>query len=124
MRTLIETKACIRRRRKLLPDLEDDVQNLDEEHDVADVLCGEFYGMSLDAERFDANETVLIENVPDHVDEEEHDCLPKVRDRLGRKELSQIGASMPRAGDEGPPLTCGAALQLAERPSTPSRTYR
>ncbi|WP_329491742.1 hypothetical protein OG618_35500 [Kitasatospora sp. NBC_01246] len=50
--------------------------------------------MTPDDERFDAKTTVLIETVGHHVQEEETDWFPKVRDALGRKELQEIGARM------------------------------
>ncbi len=92
--TYIENEGMYPQVRKLVPDLEDDVLESYEEHHVADVLCGELAGMSPDAERFDAKVTVLIENVTHHIDEEENDWFPKVREALGRKQLSQIGATM------------------------------
>ena len=65
--------------RALLPDLDEDVLESYEEHHVADVLCRELAGMPADAERFDAKTTVLIENVTNHIEEEEQDWFPKVR---------------------------------------------
>jgi len=43
---------------------------------------------------FDAKTTVLIENVEHHMEEEEEDWFPKVREGLGRKQLQEIGAEM------------------------------
>ena len=54
--------------------------------------------MKPSAERFDAKTTVLIENVTHHIEEEEQDWFPKVRDGLGRKTLQEIGAEMLEAG--------------------------
>jgi hemerythrin-like domain-containing protein len=65
-----------------------------EEHHVADVLCLELAAMSPDDERFDAKTTVLIESVTHHIDEEEQEWFPKVRQGLGRKQLQEIGARM------------------------------
>jgi hemerythrin-like domain-containing protein len=92
--TYLENEAMYPRVRELLPDLEDDVLESYEEHHVADVLCFELAGMSADDERFDAKTTVLIENVRHHIDEEEQDWFPKVREGLGRKVLQEIGAEM------------------------------
>jgi len=50
--------------------------------------------MKPDAERFDAKMTVLIENVTQHLDEEEQDWFPKVREGLSRTTLQEIGAAM------------------------------
>jgi hemerythrin superfamily protein len=92
--TYIENECMYPEVRKLLPDLEDDVLESFEEHHVADVLCMELATMSPDDERFDAKTTVLIENVSHHMDEEEQDWFPKVRDGLGRKQLRDIGERM------------------------------
>jgi hypothetical protein len=69
--------------REALPDLEDDVLESYEEHHVADVLCMEFAAMSPGDAHFTAKVTVLIEIVEHHVEEQEDDCFPKVRDGLG-----------------------------------------
>ena len=92
--TYIENEVMYPEVRKLLPDLEDDVLESYEEHHVADLLTAEIAAMSPDAERFDAKVTVLIENVSHHMDEEEQDWFPKVREGLGRKDLQEIGARM------------------------------
>jgi hemerythrin superfamily protein len=92
--TYIENEVMYPEVRKLLPDLEDDVLESYEEHHVADVLCIELATMSPDDERFDAKTTVLIENVTHHIEEEESDWFPKVREGLGRKQLQEIGARM------------------------------
>lgn len=91
-----------RRRRKLLPDLEDDVLESYEEHHVADVLCAELFGMDADDERFDAKTTVLIENVTRHIDEEEDYWLRKVREGLGREQLQELGARMNDMREKAP----------------------
>ena len=92
--TYIENEVMYPEVRALLPDLADDVLESYEEHHVADVLVAELAGMTPDAERFDAKTTVLIENVTHHMEEEEQDWFPKVRERLGRKQLQDLGARM------------------------------
>ncbi|MEO5664766.1 MAG: hemerythrin domain-containing protein, partial [Nocardioides sp.] len=82
--TYIENEVMYPRVRKLLPELEDDVLESYEEHHVADVLVVELAAMKPSHERFDAKTTVLIENVLHHMDEEEQDWFPKVRQGLGR----------------------------------------
>ena len=86
----------------LLPDLKDDVLESYEEHHVADVLCMELAGMPAGAERFDAKATVLIENVTHHIEEEEQDWFPKVREGLGRKQLQELGAKLEQARKKAP----------------------
>jgi hemerythrin superfamily protein len=92
--TYIENEVMYPEVRSLLPDLEDDVLESYEEHHVADVLVAELAEMTPDAERFDAKTTVLIENVTHHMDEEEQDWFPKVREGLSRKQLQELGARM------------------------------
>src|SRR5699024_4683745 len=105
----IENEIMYPRVRELLPELEDDVLESYEEHHVADVLVMELSMMKPSDERFDAKTTVLIENVEHHMDEEEQDWFPKVREGLGRKVLQEIGAEMAAAKKKAP-----------KRPSQPS----
>ena len=92
--TYLENELMYPEVRKLLPDLEDDVLESYEEHHVADVLCMELYSMKPSDERFDAKTTVLIENVRHHIEEEEQEWFPKVREGLGRKQLAELGERM------------------------------
>jgi hemerythrin superfamily protein len=107
--TYIENEVMYPRVRALLPELEDDVLESYEEHHVADVLVVELAAMKPEDERFTAKTTVLIESVRHHMEEEEQDWFPKVREGLGRKALSDIGAEMVEAKKEAP-----------RRPSQPS----
>jgi len=107
--TYIENEVMYPRVRELLPDLEDDIDESYEEHHVADLLVVELAAMKPDAERFDAKTTVLIENVRHHIEEEEDEWFPKVREGLGRKQLQEIGAKMLEAKARAP-----------KRPSQPS----
>ncbi|MET8042856.1 hemerythrin domain-containing protein [Micromonospora sp. NPDC005215] len=92
--TYLENEVMYPEVRRLLPDLEDDILESYEEHHVADVLCAELASMDATDERFNAKTTVLIENVTHHVEEEEEEWFPKVRDALGRKQLQEIGERM------------------------------
>jgi len=92
--TYIENEVMYPETRKLLPDLEDDVLESYEEHHVADILCAEISMMSPSDERFDAKMTVLMENVRHHIEEEEDEWFPEVREGLGRKKLQEIGDRM------------------------------
>ena len=92
--TYLENEVMYPEVRKLLPDLEDDILESYEEHHVADVLCAELAAMDAADERFVAKTTVLIENVEHHVEEEEQEWFPKVREALGRNQLQEIGQRM------------------------------
>ncbi len=77
-------------------------------------------GLDPEAERFDAKVTVLIENVRHHVEEEESEYFPAVRDELGRKALTELGDAMASAKKTAPtapapPLARHAAGQPRRR---------
>ena len=86
-----------------------------EEHHIVKWTLSELDGMNGDEERFDAKVTVLIESVRHHVEEEEGEMFPKVRDVIKRKALVELGERMdaarakapakpqPKAPDEPPP---------------------
>jgi hemerythrin superfamily protein len=114
--TYIENEAMYPEVRKLLPDLEHDILESYEEHHVADVLCAELYAMKPDDERFDAKTTVLIENVTHHIEEEEQDWFPKVRQGLGRKQLQEIGERMLELREKAPrkPTQPGALKKVVD----------
>jgi hemerythrin superfamily protein len=100
--TYIENEVMYPEVRRLVPDLEDDVLESYEEHHVADLLVMELVALSPDAERFDAKTTVLIENVSHHIEEEEQEWFPKVREALGRKQLQDLGAQLLEAKAKAP----------------------
>jgi hemerythrin-like domain-containing protein len=107
--TYLENEVMYPRVRELLPELEDDVLESYEEHHVADVLVLELAAMKPDDERFTAKTTVLIENVRHHIEEEEQEWFPQVREGLGRRTLQEIGAAME-----------GKRAKAPRRPSQPS----
>ena len=107
--TYLENEVMYPRVRELLPELEDDVLESYEEHHVADVLVVELAALKPEAERFTAKTTVLIENVRHHIEEEEQEWFPQVREGLSRKVLQEIGAEMEAARTKAP-----------KRPSQPS----
>ena len=100
--TYIENEGMYPEVRDLAPDLEDDILESYEEHHVADVLVVELTAMKPDDERFDAKTTVLIESVEHHIEEEEQEWFPKVREELGRKQLREMGARMLELRDKAP----------------------
>jgi hemerythrin superfamily protein len=100
--TYIENEVMYPRVRELMPEVEDDILESYEEHHVADVLVMELWAMKPTDERFTAKTTVLIENVDHHIDEEEQEWFPKVREGLGRKVLQELGADMLEAKKKAP----------------------
>ena len=95
-------------------DLDDTVLEGLEEHHVVKWTLSELEDMAPDHERFDAKVSVLIESVRHHVEEEESEMFPLVRDVMGRKALRELGDALvaakplaptkprPKAPDEPP----------------------
>jgi hemerythrin superfamily protein len=88
--------------RATVPGTEDIALESLEEHHIVKWVLSELDGMDPAAERFDAKVTVLIENVRHHVEEEEGEFFPKVRDELGRKALGDLGAALEQAKSTAP----------------------
>jgi len=100
--TYLENECMYPEVRRLLPEVEDDVLESYEEHHVADLLVMELVPMTWKDERFVAKATVLIENVEHHIEEEEQDWFPKVREGLSRTQLREIGAELAAAKETAP----------------------
>lgn len=112
--THLENEIMYPEIRALLPEVEDDVLESYEEHHVADVLCMELWSMDASDAHFAAKATVLIENVEHHIEEEEGEWFPKVREGVGRKQLQALGRRMADARPDAPTRpTQPAALKKA-----------
>ena len=114
--------------RKQVEDVDDMVLESLEEHHIVKWTLSELDGMDPGEERFEAKVTVLMESVRHHVEEEEGELFPKVREALGRKALQEIGDTMesarraapthphPKAPDTPPGnLVAGAGAFLMDR---------
>src|SRR5687768_1008335 len=88
--------------RATVPGTEDVALESLEEHHIVKWVLSELDGMDPTEERFVAKVTVLTENVRHHVEEEEGDLFPKVRDELGRNALSDLGDAMEAARKGAP----------------------
>ena len=73
-----------------------------EEHHIVKWLLSELVDMDPAAERFDAKVTVLMENVRHHVDEEQDEFFPKVREGLSRTALADLGEALAEAKKSAP----------------------
>lgn len=117
--------------REAVPDAEDTVLEGLEEHHIVKWTLSELEGMGPDDERFDAKVMVLIESVRHHIEEEEDEMFPEVREALGRKRLAELGEQMekaktiaptrphPRSADTPPGnLVAGAGAGLLDRART------
>ena len=84
------------------PEVEDDVLEGLEEHHIVKWVLSELQDLDPRNERFDAKVTVLIENVRHHVEEEEGEMFPAVRQVMGRKALQELGELMEKAKTVAP----------------------
>jgi hemerythrin superfamily protein len=75
----------------------DDVLEAVEEHHLVKTLVGELTSLEPSDETYKAKATVLMELVRHHVEEEEGEMFPEVRQALGRKRLTEIGEQMESA---------------------------
>jgi hemerythrin superfamily protein len=88
--------------REAVPEAEDTVLESLEEHHVVKWTLAELDGMDPEAERFVPKMTVLMESVRHHVEEEEDELFPTVREALGRKQLAELGQAMGAAKKTAP----------------------
>ena len=73
-----------------------------EEHFVVKRALADLEDLDPEHERFDAKVTVLKEMVKHHVDEEEQELFPQLRDAAGRNELRDLGAAIAAAKKAAP----------------------
>ncbi|MCW2601089.1 MAG: hypothetical protein JWM02_2918 [Frankiales bacterium] len=111
--------------REKAPDIQDEVLEGLEEHHIVKWVLSELEDMDAQHERFDAKVTVLIESVRHHVEEEEGEMFPVVRQAMGRKALQELGVLMetgkhlapvqphPKAADQPPANLVGGPAAAA-----------
>ncbi len=73
-----------------------------EEHSVAKWELASIESMDADDERYDAKLQVLKDAVLRHIDEEENELFPRVRDALDNAKLNALGAALTRAKKTAP----------------------
>lgn len=88
--------------RAAVPETEDIALESLEEHHIVKWLLSELVDLDPKHERFDAKVTVLMENVRHHVEEEETEFFPKVRDALTKTELADLGETLAEAKKSAP----------------------
>jgi hemerythrin superfamily protein len=88
--------------RECSPDITDVVLEGLEEHHVVKWTLSELEKMSPTDERFDAKVRVLIEAVRHHVEEEENDMFPKIRDAVTVERLNDLGEALEAAKEAAP----------------------
>lgn len=99
--------------RSAVPETGEHVLESVEEHHVVAWMLSELARMDPADERFDAKMSVLMENVRHHVEEEEQEWFPQVRQAMGRKDLRDLGEKMEAAKGDAPadPLALWSATQ-------------
>ncbi|GAA3794566.1 hemerythrin domain-containing protein [Sphaerisporangium flaviroseum] len=99
--------------RKEVPETKEHVLESVEEHHVVVWMMSELRNLDPKDERYDAKVTVLMENVRHHVEEEEQEWFPQVREAMGRKQLQELGEQMEKAKPQAPsdPLALLSASQ-------------
>ena len=102
MHAVIEEQLFYPVTRATVPETEDIALESLEEHHIVKWVLSDLDSMSPEDERFDAKVTVLMENVRHHVEEEEEEYFPKVRDELGRKALNELGDALMAAKKTAP----------------------
>ena len=88
--------------RRSVDDAGDDVLEALEEHHLVKLTLAELETMDPSHERYGAKVTVLIENVRHHVEEEEGELFPTVRDALDPAQLRAIGDELAAAKRTAP----------------------
>ncbi len=88
--------------RKEVEDADDIVLEGLEEHHIVKWTLNELDGMKPSEERFKAKVSVLIESVRHHVEEEEGEMFPKVREVIKRKALMELYETMEAARKTAP----------------------
>ncbi len=88
--------------RATVPGTEDIALESLEEHHIVKWLLSELVDLDPAAERFDAKVTVLMENVRHHVEEEQDEFFPKVREALSRTALADLGEALAEAKKSAP----------------------
>ncbi|MGB6058722.1 MAG: hemerythrin domain-containing protein [Microthrixaceae bacterium] len=68
-----------------------------EEHHLVKIVLAELTKLEPDDERFHPKVTVLMENIRHHVEEEENDLFPMVRQAFGRNDMSDLGDALSEA---------------------------
>jgi hemerythrin superfamily protein len=108
--------------RQEVPEVDDDVLESYEEHRVAVWLMEQLEGLSPDDERYEARVMVFKEIVEHHVEEEEEQWFPKVREELGRKALGELGTALEEAtARRGMPVAKKAAARKAGAKKTTAK---
>jgi hemerythrin superfamily protein len=95
--TAIEEKVFYPEVRRAARDTNELVLQSIEVHDVVNWLCQSIASMDVADERYDAKMRVLIENMRLHIQEEELQLFPMVREAISNARLNEMGQQLERA---------------------------
>ena len=98
----IEEQILYPETRERVPTADSDILEALEEHHVVKWTLSELQDMSPEDERYEAKMTVLMESVRHHVEEEETELFPLIREAFGRTELREMGARLLAAKTTAP----------------------
>jgi hemerythrin superfamily protein len=112
LHTTIEEEIFYPAIRQLGGELEEHVLEDLEEHHAVEVLLDELEGMTPSDERFVAKFTVISELVLHHVEEEEQEQFPQVREQMDEGRLVELGQQMLERYEE---LKSGEGLEDATK---------
>lgn len=99
--TTIEEEIFYPAVREADDELNDEVAEGLQEHHVVDVLMNEMRDLDAGSEEWVAKMQVLMENVEHHVEEEEEDLFPDVREAMDQSKLDELGQQMAERKESG-----------------------
>jgi len=102
MHAAIEEQVFYPAARGEAPETDDDVLESLEEHHIVKWTLSELEGLDPADERFGAKVTVLMESVRHHVEEEEQELFPAVRDALGADRMRELRDELAAAKRSAP----------------------
>lgn len=85
-----------------VPDAEDDIREEIEEHHVVEVIMAELKAMDPKDDQFDAKVEVFAENLLHHLEEEEDELFPMLRQELDATTLEGLKGNLERAKTAAP----------------------
>lgn len=131
MITLLAVHAHIEERElypvmeEVLPDGKELVEHAEEEHMEAELMLARLQRLSPQAEEFDQVVQQLIDDVRHHIEEEESEHLPKLRDALDPKRSAELARRLEMAKNEvsaEPEITVEELQELAREHDVEGRS--
>lgn len=85
-----------------VPETEDDIREEIEEHHVVELIMAELKAMDPTDDQFDAKVEVFAENLIHHLEEEEDELFPRLREELDTTTLEGLKGNLERAKGDAP----------------------